>query len=98
MLVRLRLLSLQEKQDYLEVVREVWAMQLDATRNRIIRIDLVVALASFAMIMPTVPAAFFVRPTCIPPELHPLCTISLLLRQLCLEEHMERSGACCQDP
>ena len=34
-------------------------MQLDATRNRIIRIDLIVAIASFAMIMPTVPAAFF---------------------------------------
>jgi Mg2+ and Co2+ transporter CorA len=49
----------QEKQDYLEVVREVWGMQLDATRNRIIRIDLVVAIASFALIMPTVPAAFF---------------------------------------
>lgn len=51
--------ALQEKNDYLEVVREVWAMQLDATRNRIIRIDLIVAIASFAMIMPTVPAAFF---------------------------------------
>ncbi len=50
---------LQEKQDYLEVVREVWGMQLDATRNRIIRIDLIVAIASFALIMPTVPAAFF---------------------------------------
>ena len=33
-------------------------MQLDATRNRIIRIDLLVAIASFAMIMPTVPGAF----------------------------------------
>lgn len=50
---------LQEKHDYLEVVREVWGMQLDATRNRIIRIDLLVAIASFAMIMPTVPGAFF---------------------------------------
>ena len=52
----------QEKQDYLEVVREVWAMQLDAMRNRIIRIDLVVAMASFAFFLPTIPAAFFVRP------------------------------------
>ena len=68
--MRLRLLVMQEKQDYLEVVREVWAMQLDATRNRIIRIDLVVAIASFAMILPTVPAAFFVRPS-----FHPTCNI-----------------------
>lgn len=52
--------GLQEKQDYLEVVREVWGMQLDAMRNRIIRIDLVVALASFAFFLPTIPAAFFV--------------------------------------
>lgn len=50
----------QEKQDYLEVVREVYGMQLDAMRNRIIRIDLLVAIASFALILPTVPAAFFV--------------------------------------
>lgn len=47
----------------MEVVREVWGMQLDSTRNRIIRIDLIVAIASFALMVPTVPAAFFVRPT-----------------------------------
>ena len=46
-------------EDYLDVVREVWGMQLDATRNRIIRIELIVAIFGAAVLLPTVPAAWF---------------------------------------
>jgi hypothetical protein len=43
----------------LEVFREVWSMHLSATRNRIIRINLVVTVASFALSICIVPASFF---------------------------------------
>lgn len=39
--------------------RDIWAMQLDTIRNRIIRVELLVAVASFALMMSTVPASFF---------------------------------------
>ena len=43
----------------LEVFREVWSMHLSATRNRIIRINLGVTVASFALTACIVPASFF---------------------------------------
>ena len=43
----------------LEVFREVWSMHLSATRNRIIRINLGVTVASFAVTACIVPASFF---------------------------------------
>ncbi len=39
--------------------REVWAMNLSATRNRIIRINLMVTVAAFALTACIVPASFF---------------------------------------
>ena len=53
------LLMLQEMQENLEVTRDVWGMQLDAARNRIIRIELLVAVASLALMAVTVPGALF---------------------------------------
>ena len=50
---------LQEMQENLEVVRDVWGMQLDAARNRIIRVELMVAVASLALMALTVPGALF---------------------------------------
>lgn len=50
---------LQEMGENLEVFREVWAMHLSATRNRIIRINLGVTVASFALTAAIVPASFF---------------------------------------
>ena len=49
----------QEMAENLEVFREVWSMHLSATRNRIIRINLVVTVASFALSICIVPASFF---------------------------------------
>lgn len=43
----------------LEVFREVWSMHLSATRNRIIRINLIVTVAAFALSICIVPASFF---------------------------------------
>ncbi|CAL8471666.1 g11208 [Coccomyxa elongata] len=51
--------SLREMAENLEVFREVWSMHLSATRNRIIRINLVVTVASFALSICIVPASFF---------------------------------------
>ena len=51
--------AVQEMQENMEVVRDVWGMQLDATRNRIIRIELLVAVASLALMALTVPGALF---------------------------------------
>lgn len=61
----------QEMQENLDVVRDVWGMQLDAARNRIISIELMVAVASLALMTVTVPGAWFgmniphVSPSCI---------------------------------
>ena len=52
-------LELQETVQNLEASRDLWAVQLDSTRNRIIRIEVVVAIASFALLLCTVPASFF---------------------------------------
>ena len=49
----------QEMSENLEVFREVWSMRLSATRNRIIRINLVVTVATFALTACIVPASFF---------------------------------------
>ena len=51
--------SMQEMSENLEVFREVWSMHLSATRNRIIRINLIVTVASFALTACIVPASFF---------------------------------------
>ena len=43
----------------MDSTRDVWAMQLDTIRNRIIRVELLVAVASFSLMVSTVPAGFF---------------------------------------
>ena len=43
----------------MDSTRDVWAMQLDTIRNRIIRVELLVAVASFSLMVSTVPASFF---------------------------------------
>lgn len=53
------LLKLQEMIENMDSTRDVWAMQLDAIRNRIIRVELLVAVASFSLMLCTVPASFF---------------------------------------
>ena len=61
--IRMRLKSqlngLQEMVENMNSTRDVWAMQLDTIRNRIIRVELLVAVASFSLMMSTVPAGFF---------------------------------------
>ncbi len=49
----------QEMVENMDSTRDVWAMQLDTIRNRIIRVELLVAVASFSLMMSTVPASFF---------------------------------------
>lgn len=39
----------------MEAVRNVWSMQLDAGRNRLILLELRVAIASLAVVVATVP-------------------------------------------
>lgn len=51
--------ALQEMVENMDSTRDVWAMQLDTIRNRIIRVELLVAVASFSLMMSTVPASFF---------------------------------------
>ena len=51
--------DVQEMVENMNSTRDIWAMQLDTIRNRIIRVELLVAVASFAMMMSTVPASFF---------------------------------------
>lgn len=51
--------SLQEMVENMDSTRDVWAMQLDTIRNRIIRVELLVAVASFSLMVSTVPASFF---------------------------------------
>ena len=46
-------------EENLEVVREVWGINLSAQRNRIIRINLLVTVAAFAATVAIVPASFF---------------------------------------
>lgn len=50
---------MQEMIENLDSTRDVWAMQLDAIRNRIIRVELLVAVASCSLMLSQVPAAFF---------------------------------------
>lgn len=50
--------SLQEIQERLDGARIVWQMQLDSLRNRIIRINLVISLCSFSLMVATVPATW----------------------------------------
>lgn len=54
-----RRLGGQEMGENLDVVREVWGMHLAATRNRIIRINLLVTVGAFALTACIVPASFF---------------------------------------
>ena len=56
---RRRWLGGQEMGENLDVVREVWGMHLAATRNRIIRINLLVTVGAFALTACIVPASFF---------------------------------------
>ena len=49
----------QEMVENMDSTRDVWAMQLDTIRNRIIRVELLVAVASFSLMVSTVPASFF---------------------------------------
>lgn len=51
--------ALKEMVENMDSTRDVWAMQLDTIRNRIIRVELLVAVASFSLMMSTVPASFF---------------------------------------
>ncbi|KAK9795558.1 hypothetical protein WJX73_008157 [Symbiochloris irregularis] len=51
--------AIREMQSNMDVVRDVWGMQLDATRNRIIRIELLVACASLSVMFMTIPGALF---------------------------------------
>lgn len=55
----LQLADAQEMVENMNSTRDIWAMQLDTIRNRIIRVELLVAVASFALMMSTVPASFF---------------------------------------
>lgn len=80
----------------MEVVREVWAMQLDATRNRIIRIDLIVAIASFALILPTVPAAFFVSLYILLPIIYHQCADQESLKTS--SDRISEGGLCSNGP
>ena len=48
---------IQEMQENLEGIRTIWAMQLDAARNRLIALELQVAIASLAVVVATVPGA-----------------------------------------
>lgn len=50
---------MQEMAENLDVFREVWSMHLSAIRNRIIRINLVVTVGTFALSACIVPASFF---------------------------------------
>ena len=43
----------------MEGVRTIWSMQMDAARNRLILIELNVAIASLAVVVMTVPGAMF---------------------------------------
>lgn len=43
----------------MEGVRTIWSMQMDAARNRLIHIELNVAIASLAVVVMTVPGAMF---------------------------------------
>lgn len=56
---KLSCFPLQEMVENMDSTRDVWAMQLDTIRNRIIRVELLVAVASFSLMMSTVPASFF---------------------------------------
>ena len=49
----------QEMQENMEGVRTIWSMQMDAARNRLIHIELNVAIASLAVVVMTVPGAMF---------------------------------------
>ena len=49
----------QELGEGLEIFREVWAMALSATRNRIIRLNLAVTVATFALTVCIMPASWF---------------------------------------
>ena len=49
----------QELGEGLEIFREVWSMALSATRNRIIRLNLGVTVATFALTVCIMPASWF---------------------------------------
>eukprot|EP00210_Caulerpa_lentillifera_P004414 g4211.t1 len=51
--------ALKEMQDNMDDTREVWHMQMDSNRNRIIRINLTISIASFSLLLSTLPAGFF---------------------------------------
>ena len=73
----------------MDSTRDVWAMQLDTIRNRIIRVELLVAVASFSLMMSTVPASFFGMNLTSGLEVMP-CHMSSVLSQLttfCSSDH-----------
>ncbi|KDD76705.1 hypothetical protein H632_c133p2 [Helicosporidium sp. ATCC 50920] len=51
--------ELDELESGLEQAQAVWRMQLDHQRNRVLRVNLLLGIASFGMVTMTVPAAFF---------------------------------------
>ncbi|KFM28835.1 Magnesium transporter MRS2-4 [Auxenochlorella protothecoides] len=50
---------LSELEASMEQTKTVWHMQLDHQRNRVLRVNLLMSIASFAAMSMTVPAAFF---------------------------------------
>ena len=51
--------ALNEMLENMEQTRTVWHMQLDHQRNRVLRINLLISIASFCGLMSTIPAAYF---------------------------------------
>lgn len=51
--------SLKELLENMEQTRTVWHMQLDHQRNRVLRVNLLISIASLGGLMSTLPAAFF---------------------------------------
>lgn len=51
--------ALNEMLENMEQTRTVWHMQLDHQRNRVLRINLLISIASFCGLVSTMPAAYF---------------------------------------
>lgn len=51
--------ALKELLETMEQTRTVWHMQLDHQRNRVLRVNLLISIASLGGLLCTLPAAFF---------------------------------------
>ncbi|GMH36158.1 hypothetical protein BSKO_04026 [Bryopsis sp. KO-2023] len=51
--------ALKEMEENLDDAREIWHMQMDSVRNRIIQINLIMSIASFSLLLCTIPSGFF---------------------------------------